>query len=265
MMTAYRIAATLLLPTLLCATNPPVKLGDTLETTLTLLGQPIGSIDLRDKILLLYPEGEITLRDNKISQIDLMSEAEFEADQTRLKAEREAWLIEQEKLAKARDQEGKKLKAFKLQSSTFAALPAKERIDYWRNFQIRFPNIEVAPEIARALESYQVELAELKSQQKIAELEALVAQAEREAANARLETQKLRKEADAVNRSVIRLRNDYTTPYNYYYRPPTVIIYPGKNQAIQQINNNGNHLKLEKYSLPSQRSATTIQHISNSQ
>ena len=140
-MTAYRIAATLLLPTLLCATTPPVKLGDTLETTLTLLGQPIGSIDLRDKILLLYPEGEITLRDNKISQIDLMSEAEFEADQTRLKAEREAWLIEQEKLAKARDLEGKKLKAFKLQSSTFAALPAKERIDYWRNFQIRFPNI----------------------------------------------------------------------------------------------------------------------------
>ena len=66
MITASRIAAALLLPTLLCATAPTVKLGDTLETTLTLLGQPIGSIDLRDKILLLYPEGEITLRDNKI-------------------------------------------------------------------------------------------------------------------------------------------------------------------------------------------------------
>ena len=265
MITTYQIAAALLLPTLVCATAPTVKLGDTLENTLTLLGQPIGSIDLRDKILLLYPEGEITLRDNKISQIDLMSEAEFEADQTRLKAEREAWLIEQEKLAKARELEGKKLKTFKLQSSTFAALPAKERIDYWRNFQIRFPNIEVAPEIARALESYQDELAELQSQHKIAQLEALVAQAEREAANARLETQKLRKEADAVNRSVIRLRNDYTTPHNYYYRPPTVIIYPGKNQAIQQINNNGGNLKLEKYLLPSLRSTTTIQHISNSQ
>jgi hypothetical protein len=218
----------LLTPALLWSENSAIKIGQTREQATALLGKPVGVIELRDKTLLLYPQGEITLRDDKVSLIDLMSDEEFNADQERLKIEREEWLIQQEKNAAARLKEGQDLKTYKMQSSTFAKQSAKDRVDYWRSFHLRYPEVDVSDQIAGALESYEVELAELKNQQKIAELEARVALAEQEAANARLETEKLRKETEAVSNSEIRIRNDYITPYNYYYRPPTVVIYSNK-------------------------------------
>ena len=103
-----------------------------------------------------------------------MSDAQFAADQERLRLEREDWLIQQEKLSAARLKQAKNLKAYKRQSCIFAALPAKDRVDYWRSFQVRFPELDVAGEIARALQGYEIELTELQNQQKIAELEDLV-------------------------------------------------------------------------------------------
>jgi hypothetical protein len=231
MMKPYILAAALLVPTFLWSADSKVEIGHTLEQTLKALGKPIGIIELRDKTLLLYPQGEVTLREEKISHIDLMSDAQFAADQERLKLEREEWLIQQEKLSAARLKAGEDLKAYKMKSGTFAGLPAKDRVDYWRSFQIRFPEVDVANEIARALEGYEIELTELKNQHKIAELEARVALAEQEAATARLETEKLRNETEARSNSNFGLRT-YTTPYNnYYYRPPTITIYPNKKKS----------------------------------
>lgn len=265
-MKAYILAASLLVPALLWSANSKVELGQTREQTIEALGQPIGEIALRDKTLLLYPQGEVTLRDDKISHIDLMSDAQFTADQERLKLEHEDWLIQQEKLSAARLQKGEDLKAYKMKSSTFAALPAKDRVDYWRSFQIQYPEVDVADQIARALEGYEVELAELKNQQKMAELETRVALAEQEAAAARLETEKLRKEAESVSNSEIRIRDYYTTPYNnYYYRRPTVIINPGTHKKTHYKQDKLNWLNWDKNNsntwLPTQRSGTVIQNI----
>jgi hypothetical protein len=205
-----------------------LKVGDSLETTLSALGEPVGTIELREKTLLLYPEGEVVLKKDAVVEIDLMSEAEFAAEQERLQKEREEWLAEQARRKEAHTEEGKAIRAAKRGSGTFASLPAKDRVDYWRSFQIRYPGVDVSDELARALESYQTELAELKSQQKIAELEARVARAEQEAANARLETQRL-KEATERSRESTRygLRYDYdpVVQPRYIYRPPTVTIF----------------------------------------
>jgi hypothetical protein len=260
-MKPYILAAALLLPTFLWSANSKVEIGHTLEQTIEALGKPIGIIELRDKTLLLYPQGEVTLREDKISHIDLMSDAQFAADQERLKLEREEWLVQQEKLAAARLKEGVELKAYKMQSSTFAALPAKDRVDYWRSFQIRFPEVDVADQIARALEGYEVELTELKNQQKIAELEARVAQAEQEAAAARIETEKLRNETEARSTSNFGLRT-YTTPYrNYYYRPPTITIYPNNSKVIHYNHKNTDRWKWDKNKLPSQRTESTAERV----
>ena len=265
MMKPCLLAIVLLAPAFLWSANSKVELGQTLAQTIEALGKPIGIIELRDKTLLLYPQGEVTLRDDKISHIDLMSDAQFSADQERLKLEREDWLIQQEKLAAARLKEGEELKAYKMKSGTFAALPAKDRVDYWRSFQIRYPEVDVADEIARALEGYEIELTDLKNQHKIAELEARVALAEQEAAAARLETEKLRKETESVSNSEIRIRDYYTTPYNYYYRPPKVIIYPGTHKKTHYNHDNLNGLNRDKKNhnswLPNQRSGTVIQNI----
>ena len=168
--------------TLQWASAGAVNVGDNLETALTKLGKPIGTIELREKTLLLYPAGEIVLKNDTVVEIDLMSDEEFEAEQERLKIEREEWLAEQAKRQELHKEEGEAVLADRRGSSAFASLPAKDRVDYWRSFQIRYPSVDASEDLARALESYQTELAELRSQQQIAKLEARVAEAEQEAA-----------------------------------------------------------------------------------
>lgn len=205
-----------------------VEPGEDLETALSKLGKPIGTIELRDKTLLLYPQGEVVIRDDRVTEIDLMTDSEFAADQARIKQERAEWQADQERRAALRTEEGHAVKASKLGSTAFAALPAKDRVDYWRSFQIHYPNIDVSEEIGRALESYQSELTELKAQQRIAELEARVAKAEQEATAARLETEKLKEDAKNARRSTrygLRYYYDPVVHPRYLYRPPTVTIY----------------------------------------
>ncbi|MEN8662121.1 MAG: hypothetical protein ACN4GF_08460 [Lentimonas sp.] len=235
------LGITLAIPSLLLATDE-LEIGQTLEETLALLGKPIGTIELRERTLLLYPQGEVTLKDDRVSALDLMSVEEFEADQERLKQEREEWVAQKAMEAEQRIEEGRKIKAFKLQSRAFAVLPAKDRVDYWRSYQIRFPEIDVSEQIAGALEGYEVELTELRAQQRIAELEARVANAEKEAATARLEAQKAQSEAEANKNSRYYGLRYYTDPVidrRYYYRQPTVTIYTdGKGNTHQHNQHN---------------------------
>lgn len=210
----------------LCASG--LSIGDNLETALQKLGKPIGTIELREKTLLLYPAGEVVLKEDAVVEIDLMTDDEFEAEQERLKNEREEWLVQQEKRREAHIEEGKAILADKRGSGAFASLPAKDRVDYWRSFQIRYPSVDASEDLARALESYETELAELKSQQRVAQLEARVAQAEQEAAAARLETEKLKAEAERTRQTTrygLRYYYDPVVQPRYYYRPPTVTIF----------------------------------------
>lgn len=205
-----------------------LNIGDNLETTLSNLGKPIGTIELREKTLLLYPEGEVILKNDVVIEIDLMSDEEFEAEQQRLQREREEWLAEQARLEEARTNEGESILAAKRTSMAFASLPSKDRVEYWRSFQVLYPSIDVTDELARALDSYQTELAELKSQQQIAQLEARVARAEQEAASARLETQKLKEETERSRESTrygLRYYHEPVIQPRYIYRPPTVTIF----------------------------------------
>lgn len=217
-----------------------LNIGDNLETTLEKLGKPIGTIELREKTLLLYPAGEIVLKKDAVVEIDLMSEEEFNAEQERLKNEREEWMIQQEKRLEAHKMEGQAILADKRGSSAFASLPAKDRVDFWRSFQIRYPEIDASEDLARALESYQTELAELKNQQRVAQLEARVAQAEQEAAQARLETEKLKAETERTRQTTrygLRYYYDPVVSPRYYYRPPTVTIFSNGNCVTTQNRN----------------------------
>jgi len=236
-----------------------IRKGLSLKETIQTLGEPAGLIELRDKTLLLYPRGEVTLRDDIVVEFDLMTEEAFAADQARLKREREEWLMQQEKLAEARKEEGKAIKAAKLSSSAFAALPAKDRVDYWRSFQIRYPDIDVSEQIASALEGYESELTELRSQQRIAELEARVAAAEREAAAARLEAEKLREETKTVSDRRYGLRY-YTDPVirrNYYYKPPTITIHSnGTVTKTKNLEDRKNYYRFDDNRRPTPQEST---------
>jgi len=205
-----------------------VAIGDDLKTTIAKLGNPEGTIELRDKTLLLFPMGEVVLKQDLVVEIDLMSEAEFKAEQARLQAQREEWRIEEAMRREALQKEGQAILADKRSSLSFAALPAKDRVDYWRGFQMRYPGVDVSDELARALESYDIELAEMKSQERIAQLEARVARAEQEAASARLETERLKAETERTRQDTqygLRYYHDPIVRPRYIYRPPTVTIF----------------------------------------
>ena len=114
MMKPHIVAIALLLPIALLAANSKVEIGQTQKQTIEALGKPQGVINLNDKILLLYAEGEVTIRDGAVSKIDLMSDAQFAQDQERLKQERAEWVVQQEKLVADRIQAGEELKAYQI-------------------------------------------------------------------------------------------------------------------------------------------------------
>ncbi|MFP4261631.1 MAG: hypothetical protein ACLFS1_11195 [Opitutales bacterium] len=212
-----------------------IEVGDKLETTLKQLGEPVGTIELRDKTVLLYPQGEVEVRDGQVLHADLMSAEEFAQEQKKLDQQRQEWAAERERQAEAWIEKGRALKQSKMSSSTFAAWPAKDRVDFWRSFQIRYPDIDVSEQLARALESYQTEREELKIQERIAELEARVARAEKEATQARLEAKRLREELESDRQSRrygLRYVHDGPThPPHYLYRTPKITIYTDQNGA----------------------------------
>lgn len=211
------------------ATSTKVELGMAQEAALEALGKPVGDLILRNKTILLYPQGEITIEDGTVTHIDLMTDAEFDAHQETLRVEREKHLQQKAEAEAAYTAQGEATKADKLQNPAFAVKPAKERVDYWRKFQGQYPTVDVTEQIESALANYQTEIKELKDQERIAALEIRVAQAEKEAAAARLETEKLRKEAERLRQQKNYGLRYYTDPVpyrrNYYYRPPTVIIH----------------------------------------
>lgn len=219
--------------TALLPASAVIETGQTTSQVLETLGDPIGTIELREKTLLLYPQGEVTLKEGVVKEFDLMSDKQFAVDQERLRVERDEWLLDQERRRVAHKEEGESLRAVKIKSNAFAALPAKDKMDYWRSFQIRYPSIDASEQIANALKSYETELEELRSKQRIAELETRVAQAEKEAAAARLETEKLRDETEQTKRSRNYGLRYYIDPvisnHSYYYRPPTVTIFDNGN------------------------------------
>lgn len=227
-----------------------LNLGDDRETTFKKLGKPIGTIELREKTLLLYPAGEVVLKNDTVCEIDLMSDAEYAAEQAQLEKEREEWLVEKARRKAARTEEGESILAAKRGSSTFAALPAKDRVDYWRSFQISYPEVDVSSELARALESYQTELAELRTQQQIAQLQARVAEAEKEAATARLETRQLKEEAERSRQTTnfgLRYYYDPVVQPRYIYRPPTITIFSNGEKKIIEHDKKPDYWKFRDY------------------
>lgn len=207
------------------AAPPQPEIGDSEAAVIEALGEPAGNILLREKTLLLYPRGEITLRDGRVTAVDLMDTEAFAAHQADLRKEREEWLAKQEAAEAARIEEGRQIKAGKRSSSQFVKLPAEDRIAFWRRFQKNYPEVDVSEELAQALESREAEIAELETRQTIAELKSRVAEAERSAEAARLETEKLRKETEFEKSRGLRY---HTTPVihdRHFYRPPTVIIH----------------------------------------
>ncbi len=215
----------------LFGTSSTVELGHSRADVTQLLGEPIGTLELGSKTMLMYPQGDVTLRGDKVTEMNLMNDAEFVAQQKRKQLEREEWRVQQEKLSTARKQEGEQVKADKLQSLAFIALSAKKRIDYWRSFQLRYPEVDVTEQIVSALEIHQSELAEQETQQRIAALEARVLKAEEALEVAQDENRRLKYQLGNRNYLLTNQSVYDTRSFRNYYPRNRVIINSGGKQS----------------------------------
>jgi hypothetical protein len=155
-----------------------VETGDTREAVLAELGAPMGSAGVGARTVLFFARGEVTLQDNRVVAVNLVSAEELAARQEaetaaiqRMEAEAQARLARLEA-------EGRAIYAAKKVDATFAALPAVEQLNYWRAFASRYPMIAVAAEIAPLAERVEDELyfreLELGNDERLADLEARV-------------------------------------------------------------------------------------------
>ena len=167
-----KLAALLLIASALLCQGGEVKIGDSYEATVAALGEPTGKMELKKKTRLLYPRGEIILQDGTVTKVDLMDDKAFASKEKQLRTEQKERTEQQAHLAADHTQKGETIKAEKLKSPAFAALHAKSRLDFWKSFQIRYPEVDVSEQITKALESYKEDADELMAQQEIAEAKA---------------------------------------------------------------------------------------------
>lgn len=229
-----------------------IEIGQSREDVMKSLGKPIGTLNLSNKTVLMYPQGKVEFKNEKVSRVDLLNDEEFAAQEERKELERKEWLIEREERLAARKEEGEQIKSAKLQNSSFIASSAKQRLNFWRTFQFQYPEVDVSEQIALALEAHQNELREQAAEERIAALETRVSKAEKDLQAALDENEKLRQQLDDQS-YFFNERRILNTRFNPIYYPRNkVIIQSGVGSTVthpekcptatQSIRLNNNHV-----------------------
>ena len=121
-----------------------VSAGDSLRKVVSLLGEPRGKLQKGGFVVLYYGDrGTVTLREGKVSNANLVSledatnKAEARARKAEARREREQ-KARLDRIEKGNDEKRKKEK-----DAEFAALPAGQRLAYWKTFRRLYPEVPV--------------------------------------------------------------------------------------------------------------------------
>jgi hypothetical protein len=192
-----------------------IRPGDTLEDVIRVLGQPKGRVESVNSAWFYYDQGEVRMRDNKVTEVSLISDAELQA---RLEAaERERSL---------RLEKGVELRDAMLADSAFASRKASERLAVWRQFLARYPEVALGVEYEKAMieaaQEAEKEAEKDAAERRLVDLERRVRDAETQARLAEKAAEDARWEARNRNNRVI---------VPVYYPQPYVQRYPAHPQA----------------------------------
>ncbi|RME67239.1 MAG: hypothetical protein D6781_13600 [Verrucomicrobia bacterium] len=166
-----------------------VSLGDDRAAVVAELGEPAGEVATEGVTVLVYPRGEIRLREGRVSAINLVSPAEHAARLARAETER------RERLTRL-EEEGRRLKASRASDPEFLRLPPHAQLQFWRSFASRYPMVSIDAELQALRERIETEkqLRELEaaSDDRLARLETRVEEAEARARQLELQANALR-------------------------------------------------------------------------
>lgn len=161
-----------------------VRFGDSLETVISVLGQPDGCIQTAHRSVVFYERGSVEMEDGRVVSSKLISPKAAEA--RRLERLRQEQLARQAQAKRAA--EGRVLRDSKLADPSFLALPAVSRAAYWESFMRNYPGVDVGMDYDVARRELQAEAAaralEAERMRQYAELQERAAAAEQRAADA---------------------------------------------------------------------------------
>jgi hypothetical protein len=164
-----------------------VRVGDTAQKVLAVLGEPNGFIKSGKDQLLIYDRGRVSLSNDVVVRVELVSAEEAEwrkADDQRQREERAAAVAaRREQLL----QEGTALKEKAVNDPQFLALRGADQVRFWKEFAGKYPDVAVELEYSKALARQRVEAEEEDIRQRLQAVEQRAADAEVRAQRAEAE------------------------------------------------------------------------------
>ena len=161
---------------------PHVRIGQTQAEVVAILGEPEGLMLMGDRAWLTFARGTVKLENDRVIEAQLISPEAAIAKRQREQAERDRYAQTQAEEKARRMEQGWAIKLARASNPEFLAAPASYQVDFWREFQARFPEIPVRDEYERALARSEREqeqrLVQQDQENRIKELEARLQQAE---------------------------------------------------------------------------------------
>ena len=179
-----------------------IKIGDSQETVISVLGLPTGHIQTDHRNILFFDRGSVELEDGQVMSASLVSPEA--ANARRLERMRQDELAQQ--AAAKRSAEGQALRDLKLSDPAFLALPASGRVAYWQAFMQEYPGVSAGLDDNAAQREVQTagaaRRAEADRAQQLAEVQERAFEAQQRAADAEA-----------------RAQESYSSPFSSYSYP----------------------------------------------
>lgn len=193
--------------------------GDDRAFVLQQLGPPNGHIGSSSFEILYFDRGEVVLRNGSVQSHTLISPADLERRQQAAEQERAARAQRELEERKLRIDEGNALRERALSDPAFAALSARDRMNFWQSFKQTYPEIDVEFEHLLATRQARTE----------AELQA---EARRQAAAEEARIRALEQRVEEAERQArIAQERERTRSYHHdYYYPPSH--YPARSPVV---------------------------------
>ncbi len=163
-----------------------VRVGDSSAIVEERLGAPQGVIETPSVTWWYYERGRIQMVDDEVVAVALISAEEAAARAAQRAADEQRRRAARAAQQEQRRQAGYALKQARLQDPYFMNRPAREQVDFWREFQVRYPEIPVHAPYAAALER---QLREEEQAQRLRDQERRLAELERRVQAAEARTQ----------------------------------------------------------------------------
>ncbi|MEM8550336.1 MAG: hypothetical protein AAGF10_06050, partial [Verrucomicrobiota bacterium] len=199
------------------------------------LGQPQGIVQLTNGAMYLYEAGEVRVENGVVTSVKLKTPDELEQERAMRAVQAQQHAEHQEKLAADRIERGKRLKASKLTDPDFLRLDSGQQLDFWQDFQARYPEVTVTEITVPLAERFN------REQEALATVENVIKTKDTEIAELKRQLQVAQTRIEEAYNQIQLLESRPTSTFNVGTYVPYPYPYP--RSQIVVVNPGGGHHK----------------------